>query len=172
MNTAAKAITEISDHFDMVYDNEHIIIHSGNLTTHAQGIYKLLGADQCTLHQSGKLQETISDYLLSEKRYLIVASAEYGMDASWAKLQFILKFPYPTLDERMRTLERTMGPDFKAFYEGETRTRIIQMAGRNVRGFDDFGVTVCLDSKINDDYTRNRNRYPMWFQTRVDTRLY
>jgi len=172
MNTAAKAITEISDHFDMVYDNEHVIIHAANISTHAQAIYKILGEDQCVLHSAGKLQETISDYLLSGKRYLIVASAEYGLDASWSKLQFVLKFPFPTLDERMRTLQRLMGPDFNAYYTGEARTRSTQTYGRNVRGFDDFGITICLDSKSYEDYMKNKTSYPGWLRSRVDERTY
>jgi len=172
LTQAARAITEISDYFDMVYDNEHVIIHAGNLATHAAGIHRLLGEDNCTLHTSGKLAETIADYLLSGKRYLIVAAAEYGMDAKWSKLQFSLKHPYPNLDERMRTLQRTMGPDFNAYYAGEARTRIIQLSGRNVRAFDDFGVTVFLDSKTLEDYQQHKMLYPEWFRNRVDTRCY
>lgn len=172
MNTAAKAIIEISDYMDMMYDANRIVIHCGNLGTHAASIFKILGEENCSLHSAGKLAETISDYLLTDKRYLLVAAAEYGGDFGWCKLQFVLKFPYPNLDERMRTLEKTMGPDFKAFYEGEARTRVIQMAGRNVRGFDDFGITVCLDSKVKEDYEKNKRMYPGWFQSRVDERCY
>ena len=172
MNTAAKAITEISDHFDMVYDNEHVIIHAGNLGTHSNGIRKSLGDDNCVMHTAGRLSETISDYLLSGKRYLIVAAASHGGDWDWCKLQFVLKFPYPALDERMRTLERNMGPAFKDFYDSDARTQIIQISGRNCRGYDSFGVTVMLDSKCLDDYAKNKSRYPEWFRARVDTRCY
>jgi len=172
MNSAAKTIVEISDYMDMVYDASRVVIHCGNLGTHAASIFKILGEDNCTLHSAGKLAETISDYLLTDKRYLLVAAAEHGGDFGWCKLQFILKFPYPNLDERMRTLEKTMGPEFKAFYEQEARTRVIQMAGRNVRGFDDFGITVCLDSKVREDYEKNKRFYPEWFQNRVDERCY
>lgn len=172
MNQAAKAITEISNYFDMVYDNEHVIIHAGNLSTHATAIYKLLGEDNCTLHTSGKLAETISDYLLSGKRYLIIAAAEYGLDAKWSLLQFSLKHPFPNLDERMRTLQRTMGLEFNEYYANEARTRIIQLSGRNVRSFNDFGCTIFLDSKTYDDYQKNKGIYPEWFRERVDERCY
>lgn len=172
MTNAAKAITEISNYFEMVYDNKRVIVHTGNIGTHATAIHKCLGEDQCTMHSAGKLVETIDTYLKSDKRYLIVASAEYGLDASWSKLQFVLKFPFPSLDERMQTLKRLMGPEFSSFYAGEGRTRSTQIYGRNVRGFDDFGVTVCLDSKSYDDYIQNRTRYPDWLQKRVDTKVY
>jgi Rad3-related DNA helicase len=157
---------------ELVYDADRVVVHCGNIGTHATGMYKILGERDCTLHESGKLAETIDIFLKSGKKYLLVAAAEYGGDFGWCKLQFILKFPYPNLDERMRTLERTMGPEFKAYYEGEARIRVIQMAGRNVRGFDDFGITVCLDSKVKEDFGKNHRMYPDWFRERVDTRCY
>jgi hypothetical protein len=172
MSTAAKAIAEISCYMDVVYDADRVVVHCGNIGTHATSLYKILGEQDCTIHESGRLAETIEKYLKSGKKYLLVAAAEHGGDFGWCKLQFILKFPYPNLDERMRTLERAMGPDFKGYYEGEARTRVIQMAGRNVRGFDDFGITVCLDSKVREDYEKHKGNYPDWFRNRVDERCY
>jgi hypothetical protein len=172
MSQAAKAIVEISTYMELVYDADRVIIHCGNLGTHAASLYGIRGDQDCVIHTAGKLNETIQKYLASGKKYLLVASAEYGLDANWCKLQFILKFPYPNLDERMNTLKRVMGPTFTAYYEGEARTRIIQTAGRNVRGFDDFGITVCLDSKIHEDYQKHGEMYPDWFVERVDRRCY
>ncbi len=172
MSTAAKAIVEISDYFDLVYDNKHVIIHTGNLSTHAASLFKILGEDQCQLHQSGKLAETISDYLLSEKRYLLIASAEQGLDATWSMLQFSLKHPYSNLDEQAKTLQRIMGPEFQEYYETQARTRIIQLSGRNCRSFNSFGTTIMLDSKTQEDYAKHKDMYPQWFRSRVDSRVY
>jgi hypothetical protein len=172
MSHAAKVIAEISTYMELVYDADKVIVHCGNLGTHAAALYTILGESDCILHKSGKLAETLEAYKKSSKKYLLVASAEYGLDASFCKLQFILKFPYPTLDERMNTLKRSMGPWFSKYYAGEARTRVIQTAGRNVRGFDDFGVTVMLDSKCNEDYVRNAEMYPAWFRERVDRKVY
>jgi hypothetical protein len=41
-----------------------------------------------------------------------------------------------------------------------------------VRGFDDFGITVCLDSKINEDFAKHSEMYPDWFVNRIDRRCY
>ena len=129
--------------------------------------------DVCTMHERGNLMQTIDKFTASTKRYLLVASAEYGADFGWCKVQFILKYPYPSLDDRMRTLEKTMGPQkFNAFYNNDTRNRFIQIAGRNVRGFGDFGATIILDSKAHEDFTRNKNMYPEWFRDAYDTRPY
>ena len=172
MSQAARAIVEISTHMDCVYDADRVVVHCGNVGTHATGLYHILGEQDCILHEKGKLAETIDRFLASGKKYLLVAAAEYGMDATWCKLQFILKFPFPNLDERMNTLKKSLGPDFSAYYAGEARTRVIQMAGRTVRGFDDFGITVCLDSKVLEDYQKNKGMYPEWFRERVDPKVY
>jgi hypothetical protein len=172
MSTAAKAIAEISMYMELAYDADRVVIHCGNIGTHATALYKVLGAEDCYLHEKGRLAESIDRYLASGKKYLLVAAAEHGGDFGWCKLQFILKFPYPNLDERMNTLKRSMGPLFSSWYAGEARTRVIQMAGRNVRGFNDFGITVCLDSKVHEDYQHNKEKYPEWFRERVDERCY
>ena len=132
-----------------------------------------IGEDVCTMHERGNLMQTIEKFTASTKRYLLVASAEYGADFGWCKVQFILKFPYPSLDDRMRTLEKSMGPvKFNRFYNNDTRSRFIQQAGRNVRGFGDFGVTIVMDSKAHEDFTRNKEKYPEWFREAYDVRPY
>ena len=173
MNTAAKAISEISDYMDMVYDAGKVIIFCGNLGTHAASLFKILGEEQCGLHQSGQLAESLERFKTSDKRYFLVAGAEWGLDAPWCKLQFLLKHPFPNLDERARTLQKVMGKDaFSAYYEQEARNRVVQTMGRNVRGYNDFGITICLDSKTHEDYVKNKALYPDWIHERVDTRCY
>lgn len=132
-----------------------------------------IGEDVCTMHERGNLMRTIETFTSSTKRYLLVASAEYGADFGWCKVQFILKYPYPSLDDRMRTLEKTMGPvKFNQFYNGDARNRFIQQCGRNVRGFGDFGVTIVLDSKAHEDFSRNKDKYPEWFRESYDPKPY
>jgi hypothetical protein len=173
MNTAAKAIAEISDYMDMVYDASKVIIFCGNLGTHAASLFKILGDDNCDLHQSGKLAESLERFKTSGKRYFLVAGAEWGLDAGFCKLQFLLKHPFPNLDERARTLQRVMGKEeFSKYYESEARNRVTQTYGRNVRGANDFGITICLDSKTHEDYVKNKNLYPNWIHERVDLRCY
>lgn len=41
--------------------------------------------------------QTIDTFIASDKRYLLVASAEYGADFTWCDCQFILKFPYASM---------------------------------------------------------------------------
>jgi Rad3-related DNA helicase len=102
-----------------------------------------------------------------------VAGAEWGLDAGFCKLQFLLKHPFPNLDERARTLQKVMGNvEFSKYYEEQARCRVAQSEGRNVRGFNDFGITICLDSKTHEDYVKNKHMYPTWLQQRTDERIY
>jgi Rad3-related DNA helicase len=172
MSTAAKAIAEISTYMELVHDADKVIIFCGNLGTHAASLYSILGEKDCILHQSGQLAESLEKYKQSPKKYFLVAGAEYGLDADFCKLQFLLKHPYPNLDECARTLQRAMGPEFNAYYENEARRRVIQTFGRNCRGFDDFGITICLDSKTKEDYMKNKMLYPDWLRDRVDSKVY
>jgi len=129
--------------------------------------------EMCTLHERGNLMQTIEKYLESGKRYLLVASAEYGASFEWCTLQFILKYPYPSLDDKMRTLERLMGAQkFQAYYSGDARSRLVQQSGRNSRGFGDFGVTVIMDSKFMEEYRRDKENYPVWFRKAFDEKTY
>ncbi len=130
-------------------------------------------AEQCTMHRAGNLMQTIESYLASGKRYLLIASAEYGADFGWNTVQIVLKYPYSTLDPRMRTLEKIMGKQkFNAFYKKEARNRIVQQCGRNVRGFGDFGVTVVLDSKFLEEYKSDKAQFPAWFRESFDEKTY
>ena len=172
MSSAAKAIAEISMYMELAYDADRVVVHCGNIGTHAAALYKVLGESCCYLHERGKLAESIERYLKSDKKYLLIASASHGGDFGWCKLQFLLKHPFPALDERARTLQRVMGPDFKRYYETEARNITTQTFGRNVRGFNDFGITICLDSKTSEDYVRNKHGYPNWVHSRIDTRIY
>lgn len=173
MGNAAQKIEDISGIMEVKYDTHQFVVHCGNIGTHATQLYQLLGEDSCTLHEKGNLMKTIDDFTGSGKRYLLVASAEYGADFAWCKLQFVLKFPYASLDERMRVLERTMGSSrFKQFYLNDAITRIVQQCGRNVRGYGDFGITVILDSKFMEVYRDNENSFPDWFKEGFDGRVY
>jgi len=128
--------------------------------------------DLCTLHKSGNLMETIEVFKENDKRYLLVAGADYGADLPF-KVQFLLKFPYASLDERMRVLERVMGKQkFNEYYINEAITRTVQACGRVCRGAGDFGVTIILDSKFADVYGSYRNRFPQWFKDSFDEKCY
>jgi Rad3-related DNA helicase len=121
------------------------------------------------MHERGNLMGTIDTFVASDKRYLIIAGADYGGDFSWAKVQFVLKFPYASLDERMRTLERVFGKQkFNEYYVGEAISRIVQQTGRVCRGSGDFGATVIMDAKFMEIYRVQLSKFPQWFKDSFD----
>jgi hypothetical protein len=129
--------------------------------------------DVCTMHKSGNLMQTIEDFVENDKRYLLIAGADYGGSFDWAKVQFVLKHPYASLDERMRVLERTMGKKaFNKFYVDESISRFVQECGRTCRGFGSFGITIALDLKSYEIYGECKDRFPDWFHGAVDRRVY
>jgi len=129
--------------------------------------------DVCTMHKAGNLMKTIEDFTTNGKRYLLIAGADFGGDFGWAKVQFILKFPYASLDERMRVLERTMGKEkFNEYYLGEAISRHVQQQGRVCRGAGDFGITINLDSKCYEVFTNYKSRYPRWCIDTTDIHVY
>jgi hypothetical protein len=173
MDRAAEAIETISAIAEGTFDTHKFPVHCGNLTTHAPRLMELLGEDVCTIHTKGNLMRTIDKFVENDTRYLLIAGADYGGDFTWAKIQFILKFPYANLDERMRTLERTMGKEaFDEYYVGEAISRVVQQCGRVCRGFGDFGASIILDAKFYEVYRMNKDRFPGWFRESFDERIY
>ena len=129
--------------------------------------------ERCTMHKAGNLMQTIDTFVENDMRYLLIAGADYGGNFDWAKLQIILKFPYGSLDEKMRVLERTMGKKkFNKYYVNEAISRFVQQCGRTCRGFGDFGVTIVLDSKMMDVYRENPESFPDWWKQTFDGKCY
>lgn len=170
---AAEKIKDISEVAEGLYDTDRFVVHAGNLSNHAPKLLEALGAGVCMMHERGNLMGTIDKFVKSDKRYLILAGADFGGDFSWAKVQFVLKFPFASLDERMRTLERVMGKEkFGDYYTGEAISRCVQQSGRVCRGAGDFGVTIILDAKFMEIYKQNGSKFPGWFKESFDGKAY
>lgn len=179
LNQAAGFITETSAIFEGLYGSRKFVVHCGNIGTHATNMNLMLneienrnrkqtGVNYCTLHQAGNLMETIDTFMANSDRYLLVASAEYGADFSWCNCQFVLKFPYASLDDRLRALERKIGKEkFNQFYTTDAINRVVQQCGRVGRGWDSFGCTFILDSKFGEVWKHYRSVFPEWFRARM-----
>lgn len=167
---AAMFITNMHMIFKVGYNNKKAIVHCGNLAKHANLLNESieeLGYDS-TMHKRGKLKETIEGFLINETDFLLVVSAEYGMDFKDIPLQFILKIPYAAKDERMNALEKSIGKKaFKEYYTMDALNRLVQQSGRVGRGANGFGVTFILDSKFEQLYKRYNGKLPGWFKERL-----
>lgn len=178
LDRAAGFVSEASAIFEGLYGSKKFVVHCGNIGTHATKMNELLNAIEaensptgaasvCTLHQAGNLMETLDKFMSNSDRYLLVASAEYGADMSWCQCQFVLKFPYASLDDRLRALEKKIGKDaFNKFYTMDAINRFVQQCGRVGRGWDSFGCTFVLDSKFGEVWKHYKSSFPEWFRQR------
>ena len=171
LDAAGWTIINIFEIFKALFDSKKAVIHCGNLGKHGilmDGIFEGLGY-RAILHESGKLKATIEEFLDGVVPFLLVVSAEYGMDFKDIDLQFILKVPYAAMDERLKALEKEIGkPAFKEWYSLDAMNRLVQQCGRVGRGANDFGVTFILDSKFLNLYDKYLDKLPGWFKMRVE----
>jgi len=180
LNNAAKFIYDTSGIFKAIYGSKQFVVHCGNIGYHATNIKEMLNGlenkrlpaneqrDFTILHEKGNLMGTIEKFVGKDRKYLLVASAEYGADFSWCDCQFILKFPYASYDDRLKALERKLGKEkFRTFYTMDAVNRLIQQSGRVGRGWDSFGCTFILDSKFGEIYNQYKGSFPEWFKERL-----
>lgn len=56
------------------------------------------------------------------------------------------------------------------WYARKAVVRLVQAAGRAVRGMDDYATTYVIDSNFSRLYLENRELFPAWFQDAVKMR--
>lgn len=163
-------ITNIFEVFRAMFGSQKVVIHCGNLGGHAKLINAVLEANRfkTILHEQGKLKETIETFLDDDATFLLVVSAEYGLDFKDIDLQFVLKVPYAAKDERLKALEKGIGKKaFNEYYTMDALNRLVQQCGRVGRGANSFGVTFILDSKFKSLCEKFNAKLPGWFKERV-----
>lgn len=173
LENAADFMKTMQSIFEAKYNSKKAIIHCGNLKSHAKRLLEHLPEDQCLVHSSGRLFETVEEFRTSDKRFLVVVAAEYGLDIPDVNYQFVLKIPYQAMDARIRELERQMSEaDFKSWYTMDALNRLIQQSGRVGRGANTFGCTFILDMKFRSLYLKYIRSMPHWFLERLDPTVY
>jgi len=172
LENAYKFITYWFDMFQRLFGAKKTVVHTGNLAKHAAALYNFFNADgryKTVLHEKGNLKGTIDDFLAdSEAQILLVTAGEYGLNLKEILVQFVLKIPYATYDDRVRALEKRLGKDkFKEWYDWDSVSRVIQGAGRISRGSGDRGCTFLMDSKFFELYKQYHDNMPSWFLDRL-----
>ena len=170
LEEATDFIANIHVIFKAMFGSKKAVIHCGNLGRHGKIMneYLVVKGFKTILHEQGKLKETIETFLDSDAAFLLVVSAEYGLDFKDIDLQFVLKVPYAAKDERLKALEKGIGKKaFNEYYTMDAVNRLIQQSGRVGRGANSFGVTFILDSKFKSLYEQYNAKLPGWFKERV-----
>lgn len=117
------------------------------------------------IHES--LEETM-DWLRSGG-IVLSPSMEQGYDfkGDLARWQIVAKYPYDYLGDPWIKLnvERS-----QKWYSRRSVLRVVQAAGRVVRGVADYGRTYVIDSEFDRSLKYNRDLYPDWFLDAIKTR--
>ena len=170
LDNATIFIANCYDIFKAMFKSKKAVIHCGNLGQHGRIVNEQLKREgyKTILHEQGKLKETIETFLNGDATFLLVVSAEYGLDFKDIDLQFVLKVPYAAKDERLKALEKGIGKKaFNEYYTMDALNRLVQQCGRVGRGANSFGVTFILDSKFKSLYEKYNAKLPGWFKERV-----
>jgi len=144
-----------------------VVVHCANFD-YVNRIKKYF--DKPLVHDgTDKLENVIRVFNESEYyEWLFVVSAEYGGDFKGVPLQFVLKVPYPPLDERTEAMREKIGEDrFRAWYEYVALSQMIQATGRNARKPTDPAVTVIIDRSAVYLLKKYYNHLPEWFRKRL-----
>lgn len=108
----------------------------------------------------------ILSYLEGKGRILLSPSVETGYDfkGDLARWQILAKVPYGYLGSNYVKLNTDR--DGK-WYARKAIVRLVQAAGRAVRGVDDYAITYVLDSNFARLYNDNMELFPTWFKDSV-----
>lgn len=104
----------------------------------------------------------------SEPSVLISPSMFEGLslDDELSRYQVYVKAPYASLGEKRM---KYIADHHKNMYQLATILRIIQGAGRSVRGPEDYAVTYCIDSMLSYLWKSNLNEWKDEFQVSFQT---
>ena len=101
-------------------------------------------------HQSGsKLAPLVEQFKLSKSPSVLISPSLFegvSLDDEISRFQIFVKCPYASLGEKR---VKYIADKHSTLYELQTILRIIQGAGRSVRGPEDYAVTYCLDSNLS-----------------------
>ncbi|MEM0368433.1 MAG: helicase C-terminal domain-containing protein [Desulfurococcaceae archaeon] len=194
-NVLSDVIRTIAEHFLIplmgdfkrlraVYSNDsaaRFLIHISNIQEFGKEMYEVLQENglNVKIHEIGKLDKTIEDFLSGRYDVLIVSHAERGLDLDEPVygLQFIAKIPYRQLyshgsmDPELLAIKRLLGQEkFNQWYEEDAGVKMLQACGRNARRPENPAFTVIFDARYFDNYRylEKAGLVPDWFRKRVE----
>lgn len=111
-------------------------------------------------------RDEILSFLKKKGSILLSPSVEAGYDfkGDMARWQILPKVPYEYLGSHYIKLNADRDPKW---YSRKATVRLVQAAGRAVRGVDDYATTYILDSNFSRLYGDNKELFPAWFQDAV-----
>jgi Rad3-related DNA helicase len=116
--------------------------------------------------QGREIKDTILENTQKENGVIISAKAGTGIDLKdeLSRFQIIIKAPYlrEVSDENNIRAKKIQEVDPSRYWI-KSMLRLIQFAGRSVRGIDDYAETYVLDESAQKMIKNNRKYVPDWF---------
>jgi Rad3-related DNA helicase len=124
--------------------------------------YKRLTDDS----QGRKLKDTILENEKKENGVIVSAKAGTGIDLKGdsSRFQIIIKAPYLSeiADRNNIRAQKIQQVDPQRYWI-KSMFRLVQFAGRSVRGIDDYAETYVLDDSAKKMIINNKTHVPNWF---------
>jgi hypothetical protein len=169
MGEAAKFIQEVHHGFKKLFGDagKKTLVHCVSIR-YAEQLAEYIGKENCDVHRSGKLMEVIEGFRNSPAEYLLACAMEYGNNVDFANHQFILKYPWAPLDERLQAFQSEVGKTiFNDGYATDAMNRLVQSSGRVGRGIGGEGYSFVLDRQFGPLYGKYHNQIPASFKNAV-----
>lgn len=120
------------------------------------------------IHERHNIREIVERFKrMPGPAILVSPSVETGYDFPYdqARYQIIAKIPF--IDNRGAVTQARSKTD-RRYLDHVAMVRLIQMAGRGVRAFDDFCRTYIIDDNWSRwFYPRNKDLVPLWFKSAI-----
>lgn len=119
-----------------------------------------------THNGSGDRTSALDSFVASPgPKVLVSPSFIRGVDLrdDLARYQCLCKLPFADLSDKQTQRRRWSGKAGERWYLLETVYNIVQMAGRIVRGPEDWGTTYILDARWERFFEQNKGDFPSWF---------
>jgi ATP-dependent DNA helicase DinG len=168
LETTQRAIANAVDRIMSIHNNNKGIIHA---TSYAQVrfIEKYISHDNkrrliYTDPERPREEVTAEHFRSTRPSVLISPSLHTGLDLKdeRSRFQILVKVPYPSKGDRWISAKMERDP---AWYNWQTKLRLVQAYGRSVRSKDDWAKTYVLDSAFGG-FVR-KNRLPGWFMEAI-----
>lgn len=154
-------LAELVDKIIQRHDGQNGIIHTVSFAL-AQDIVKHSKNKRKMLVSNNR--DEIIKVLSKHKSGAIVLSPSieqgYDFPGEMSRFQIIAKVPYLSLGDPYVKLNMDRHPEW---YARKAILRLVQAAGRSVRGVNDFASTYIIDSNFDMLMRRNKDLFPEWF---------
>jgi len=151
------------------HKEDNILVHTVSYKVRDFLKARLVPSSRIVTHGIADRMEKLDLFKKHRGMVLLSPSMDRGVDLpnDECRVVIITKVPFPYLGDPQVQRRVHQGNDGNEWYAYKTVSKIVQMAGRGVRGMDDYAVTYILDAQFDKVYRESKRLFPPWFQEAV-----